>query len=188
MSSMLSAPAAIPATSEESFNPAWAPLSVGTWTCSSASSRRPACSARAISGTRPATDTRLGSSNVAETTGRVLYLRDALLELTRPTLDKSYPPSSEGHSHAPTSQPSTTPIGGSRFSHACVVSSDVRFIGNVPPAEFESEYHRRVDSRRQPLPRELRPPAEPRPVSQGGPQGEAPPRPKGSGPFPGVRL
>ena len=71
MSSMLSAPAAIPATSEESFNPAWAPLSVGTWTCSSASSRRPACSARAISGTRPATDTRLGSSNVAETTGRV---------------------------------------------------------------------------------------------------------------------
>src|SRR5450830_121996 len=169
MSSMLSAPAAIPATSEESFNPAWAPLSVGTWTCSSASSRRPACSARAISGTRPATDTRLGSSNVAETTGRVLYLRDALLELTRPTLDKSYPPSSEGHSHAPTRQPSTTPIGGSRFSHACVVSSDVRFIGNVPPAEFESEYHRRVDSRRQPLPRELALPAEPGPVHHEGP-------------------
>lgn len=71
MSSMLSAPAAMPATSEEIFNPAWAPLSVGTRTCSSANSRRPACSAKAISGTRHATDTRFGSSNVAETTGRV---------------------------------------------------------------------------------------------------------------------
>src|SRR5450830_1608614 len=114
MSSMLCAPAAIPATSEESFSPAWAPLSVGTWTCSSASSRRPACSARAISGTRHKVGLieRRGDHRASV---RELHLRDALLELTRPTLDKSYPPSSEGHSHAPTRQPSTTPIGGSRL-------------------------------------------------------------------------
>ena len=71
MSSMLSAPATMPATSEDSFNPGLAPLSVGTLNRSSASSRRPALPASAISGTRPAADTRLGSSNVADTTGRV---------------------------------------------------------------------------------------------------------------------
>ena len=68
---MLSAPAAIPATSEESFSPALAPLSVGTLIRSSASPRSPALRASAISGTRPAADTRLGSSNVADTTGRL---------------------------------------------------------------------------------------------------------------------
>ena len=71
MSSMLSAPATMPATREESFNPGLAPLSVGTLNRSSASSRNPAVRARAITGTRPADDTRLGSSNTAETTGRV---------------------------------------------------------------------------------------------------------------------
>src|SRR4051794_3188624 len=71
MSSMLSAPAAMPATSEQSFRPGWAPLSVGTLIRWSASSRSPALPASAISGIRPAADTRLGSSNVADTTGRV---------------------------------------------------------------------------------------------------------------------
>ena len=71
MSSMLSAPAAMPATSEESFRPALAPLSVGTLNRSSASSPSPALPASAINGTRPAADTRLGSSNVADTTGRM---------------------------------------------------------------------------------------------------------------------
>jgi hypothetical protein len=68
---MLSAPAAIPATSEDSFSPAWAPLSVGTLNRSSASSRSRAFRARTITGTRPACDTRFGSSKTAETTGRV---------------------------------------------------------------------------------------------------------------------
>ena len=44
---MLSAPATIPATSEATFNPALAPLSVGTLRCSSASDRSPARSANA---------------------------------------------------------------------------------------------------------------------------------------------
>src|SRR5699024_5378506 len=68
MSSMLSAPAPMPATSD---NPALVPLSVGTLRCSSPSSRSPALRARPISGTRPADDTRFGSSKTAETTGRV---------------------------------------------------------------------------------------------------------------------
>ena len=40
MSSIESAPATIPPTSEATFNPAFAPLSVGTLRCSSARSRR----------------------------------------------------------------------------------------------------------------------------------------------------
>src|SRR5664279_3030063 len=71
MSSMLSAPATIPPTSEASFSPAFAPLSVGTVNRSSASRRRPASSASFITGTRPADATRFGSSKHADATGRL---------------------------------------------------------------------------------------------------------------------
>jgi hypothetical protein len=71
MSSMLSAPATIPITSEATFSPALAPLSVGTPTWSSASSCSPAERASASTGTSPAQDTRFGSSNAAEPTRRV---------------------------------------------------------------------------------------------------------------------
>ena len=70
-SEMLSAPAIIPATVDPIFRPALAPLSVGTLRCSSASSSSPDCSAKAMIGTSPAYDTRLGSSNRAAATGRV---------------------------------------------------------------------------------------------------------------------
>ena len=63
---MLSAPATIPATSEATFNPAFAPLSVGTPRCCRARSWSPADRANARTGTRPADDTRFGSSNTAE--------------------------------------------------------------------------------------------------------------------------
>ena len=66
MSSMLSAPATIPATSAATFAPACAPLSVGTVSCSSTSARRPARSANASTGTSPPADTRLGSSKQAD--------------------------------------------------------------------------------------------------------------------------
>ena len=66
MSSIESAPATIPATSEATFNPAFAPLSVGTVRCCRASSWSPADWARARTGTSPAADTRFGSSNTAE--------------------------------------------------------------------------------------------------------------------------
>ena len=63
MSSILSAPATMPATSEDTFNPGFAPLSLGTLSRASARSRSPAASASAIVGTSPADDTRFGSSN-----------------------------------------------------------------------------------------------------------------------------
>jgi len=67
MSSMLSAPATIPATRDASFSPAFAPLSVGTVSRSSASSRSPASRANVITGSSPATATRFGSSKEADT-------------------------------------------------------------------------------------------------------------------------
>ena len=63
---MLSAPATMPATSEATFTPALAPLSVGTLNRRSASSASPARSASRITGTRPAEPTRFGSSNTAD--------------------------------------------------------------------------------------------------------------------------
>ena len=71
MSSIESAPATIPATSEATFNPAFAPLSVGTLRCSSARRRSPARSANASTGTSPAADTRFGSSNATDVRPRV---------------------------------------------------------------------------------------------------------------------
>jgi hypothetical protein len=65
MSSMLSAPASIPATSDDTFNPALAPLSVGTLNQSRANCASPAESANASIGTSPADATRLGSSKTA---------------------------------------------------------------------------------------------------------------------------
>jgi hypothetical protein len=74
-----SAPATNPATSEVTFNPAFAPLSVGTLRCSFASSRSPAGRARARTGTSPADDTRFGSSNTADVArGRVAELHQEL--------------------------------------------------------------------------------------------------------------
>jgi hypothetical protein len=71
MSSMLSAPATMPATSEVTFNPALAPLSVGTLRCSPARSANPARCANAMAGTKPAADTRFGSSNATDIRARV---------------------------------------------------------------------------------------------------------------------
>jgi len=71
MSSIESAPTTIPPTSDDTFNPAFAPLSVGTLRCSSASFPSPARSANASTGTRPAADTRFGSSNATDVRPRV---------------------------------------------------------------------------------------------------------------------
>ena len=68
---MLSAPATMPATSEVTFAPALAPLSVGTLRCSSANAGKSHCWANETIGTSPAQDTRLGSSKFADATGRV---------------------------------------------------------------------------------------------------------------------
>ena len=65
MSSMLSAPAAMPAIRQGIFSRAFTPHRPPTLRCSLASSARPQRCARAITGTRPARDTRFGSSNDA---------------------------------------------------------------------------------------------------------------------------
>ena len=65
VSSMLSAPATIPATNAATFSPACAPLSVGTVSCCSARARSPTRSASASTGTSPPADTRPRSSNRA---------------------------------------------------------------------------------------------------------------------------
>jgi hypothetical protein len=66
MSSMLSAPATIPATSALTFTAALHPPGLDSATCSPTSSDRPARSANAITGTRPTADTKLSSSNRLE--------------------------------------------------------------------------------------------------------------------------
>ena len=69
MSSMLSAPATIPATSAGTFTWAFTPPLAFNVNVSTTSSPSPARCAKAIAGTSPAHDTRLGSSNVAEIAG-----------------------------------------------------------------------------------------------------------------------
>ena len=65
MSWIESAPAHIPAIRLIVLRSAFAPLSVGTETCADTKSKRPAASASATNGTRPADAIRFGSSNAA---------------------------------------------------------------------------------------------------------------------------
>jgi hypothetical protein len=60
---MLSAPATIPATRQGTFSCGFTPHGPAVLTCSPGSAASPARCASAITGTRPARDTRLGSSN-----------------------------------------------------------------------------------------------------------------------------
>jgi len=62
MSSMLSAPATIPATRAPILTSAFAPAEPGTLTCSATGSPRPARWAKAMTGTNPAQDTRFAST------------------------------------------------------------------------------------------------------------------------------
>src|SRR5665647_2952215 len=62
MSSMLSAPATIPATRAPILTSAFAPAEPGTLTCSATRSPRPARWAKAMTGTNPAQDTRFAST------------------------------------------------------------------------------------------------------------------------------
>jgi len=63
MSSTLSAPAIMPATRQGTFRCGFTPHRSAMATCSPASAARPPRWASAITGTRPARDTRFGSSN-----------------------------------------------------------------------------------------------------------------------------
>jgi hypothetical protein len=67
MSSIESAPATIPATSAGTFTAAFTPPGVLSVSVPATRSARPTRPANATTGTRPAHDTRFGSSNTAET-------------------------------------------------------------------------------------------------------------------------
>jgi len=67
MSSMLSAPAAIPATRHITFDPGFAPVV----RCSSDNRGRPTLSASRMAGTSPADTSRFGSSNDADSAAGV---------------------------------------------------------------------------------------------------------------------
>ncbi len=71
MSSMLSAPATIPATSAGTFRWAFTPPLAFKVKVSATKSPRPARCANARVGASPAQDTRLGSSKVAEMAGKL---------------------------------------------------------------------------------------------------------------------
>ena len=66
-----SAPATMPATRVVIFAPALAPLSPAILILCCARVDRPAVSARRMAGTKPAADTRLGSSNEIESAAGV---------------------------------------------------------------------------------------------------------------------
>jgi hypothetical protein len=107
----LSTPATIPASSKATFNSAFAPLFVGTVTCSSATARSPAESASATTETSPADDTRFGSSNTADDrphTVRRPHLPDALSSRWVRTLDKSDLPAAQGHPRVTARTPITS--------------------------------------------------------------------------------
>ena len=78
------APATIPATSAATFAPGWAPLSVGTVSCSSTSTRSRARSANATTRTSPPADTRFGSSNRADARADVAIGEDAWTTIRYP--------------------------------------------------------------------------------------------------------
>ena len=79
MSLKLSAPAIILATSATTLITGFDPAVPGTRTCSRINRCRPARSAKATTGTRPAHETRLGSSKTAETLWQTRMYQDVLL-------------------------------------------------------------------------------------------------------------
>jgi len=66
ISSIESAPAAIPATKQATFTSGYTPVLAAIWTWRRTTAPSPARSASDITGTSPARDTRFGSSNNAE--------------------------------------------------------------------------------------------------------------------------
>ena len=118
MSSMLSAPAAIPATRQPTFRCAFTPHGPPVLRCSLTRSDSPAFSARAITGTRPARDTRFGSSNDACVFGRSCNNRTC--EVSSPARRRKLQqlPSSQlrGHLSRRRARMHTYLPGGSRLS------------------------------------------------------------------------
>ncbi len=111
---MLSAPAHMPAIRVASFGAGLAApdliLGAAMWTFSPTARASPVCSASVITGTSPAHDTRLSSSNTADSAANLCdtCTGSAFLELVRLLRENTNHPSSEGTFLIPT--PATTPI------------------------------------------------------------------------------
>jgi hypothetical protein len=103
---MLSAPAAMPATRHGTFTAAFTPHSPPGRTCSATSPLSLARCARAITGTRPACDTRFGSSKDACVLARLCNNRtyEVSSRLGAGSFIHSHRPSSEGTFHVDTPQ------------------------------------------------------------------------------------
>jgi hypothetical protein len=123
-SSMLSAPAHIPAISVASFGAEFADpdLIFGSaiWTLSASSAGSAVCSASAITGTSPASDTRLSSSNTAESGVKLCETctGSAFRVPVRLLCRNSNHPSSEGTFLISTPHGLQRAIGGSRLSQS----------------------------------------------------------------------
>jgi hypothetical protein len=118
MSSMLSAPATIPATNDGILTTLFAPADPGTVTCSATSRCRPARSASPKTGARPPADTRWGSSKTAETPCETCIYR---MPLSVSDAEPSQVPSSlvTGAFVCHGVPPRPTPSGGSRLRSRC---------------------------------------------------------------------
>jgi len=115
----LAAPAAIPATRQPAFSPGFTPHGAATLTCPRTRASSPARSARPMTGTSPASDTRSGSSNNAcvfngSCDNRICQVPSRLCRWKH---RNSHRPRSEGTFISP--RPNTThSVGGSRLSSA----------------------------------------------------------------------
>src|SRR6476661_10632548 len=130
MSSMLSAPAHIPAISVLSFGAGFADpdLILGTAirTFSERSCASPVCSANRITGTNPAHDTRLSSSNTADSAANLCETctGSAFPNWTRLLRENTNHPSSEGTFLIPTPT-KTKSVRGFRLSESILNFADL---------------------------------------------------------------
>ena len=147
MSSMLVRPGGHPATRHGTFRCALTPHSPPGRTCSATRSPSPARSARAITGTRPACDTRFGSSNDACVLARgyaTIALTRCPLEPGTGSFDNSHSPRSEGTFHVDT--PENTLID--RWIEAKSRAESIGKSAAGVPRPLRREHHRPPQPRR----------------------------------------
>jgi hypothetical protein len=140
MSPMLSALAAMPATRQGTFRGAFTPHGPPTLRCSLTSAARPQRCARAITGTRPARDTRFGSSNDACV--RAGSCDNRTCEVSSPARRRKLQqlPSSQlrGHLSRWRARMHTQLLGGSRLSRPSRKHGQVRFDAPVGRRRYRS--------------------------------------------------
>src|SRR4051794_40647309 len=118
MSSIQSAPATIPATRLPTFTGPFTPVFPLTRRCSPTNRSRPTFPASRTAGTRPARDTRFGSSNRAQVFNGACNNRIYEVPFPTGTLELQQPPSTQlrGHFAFPDPPSHPHPRGGSRRS------------------------------------------------------------------------